>query len=173
MHTSDLHNHLTTGVKLGPHLTDEKTEGRRGYRTCHSHTSGKGQLPPPGHGPTHPLKPATGHPHGAQLRAPAVRCVHMGGWGRRGHPPDKQALEERSQCCLLSTSPPFPVSFSTTHTFISPLLSSRSPSSGSTCLERPSAASHDVLAYSGWDSRWGSAHAEQGPETTHRGNWGE
>lgn len=34
MHTSDLHNHLTTGVKLGPHLTDEKTEGRGGYRTC-------------------------------------------------------------------------------------------------------------------------------------------
>lgn len=77
MHTWDLHNHLII-VKLGPHLTDEKTEGRRGYRTCHSHTSGKGQLPPPGHGPTHPLKPATGHPHGAQLRAPAIRCVHTG-----------------------------------------------------------------------------------------------
>ena len=60
--------------------------------------------------------------------------------------------------------------------FISLLLSSQSPSSGSTSLERASAASHDVLAYSGQDLRRGSASAEQGPETTNRGNseeqWG-
>lgn len=42
MHTSDLHNHLTTGLKLGPHLTDEKTEEGWVTEPATATLSGKG-----------------------------------------------------------------------------------------------------------------------------------
>ena len=47
-----------------------------------------------------------------------LSCMHLPsgastrGTGTRGHPRDQQALEEWSQCRLISTSPPFQVSFS-------------------------------------------------------------
>ena len=94
----------------GPGRPGTPSRPRRGIASRVAIRRGEG-VPRPGHGPTHPLKPATGHPM-------ELSCMHLPsgastrGTGTRGHPRDQQALEEWSQCRLISTSPPFQVSFS-------------------------------------------------------------